>query len=244
MPGLTQCVAYGCRMAGLPDDGVVYRFAGVLVPDDGGFTLVRDADAGNFTDSHTAIADQLSERRQHGRADLARSMLDPARLWKNLFELALCATRDVPAVVEQHGAGTGRSLINGQNVSLHHYRYLLIACPCRPTPSSVTRAGATNHAQDTATMGANRCRGVRGLGEIVSLLLYFMFGSEHSVSRCVLGIGARHTFEPAARHLLTSHRTETMTTRQPYDLIVIGGGINGAGIARDAAGRGLDRKRG
>src|SRR5699024_11596287 len=88
-------------------------------------------------------------------------------------------------------------------------------------------------------MGANRCRGVRGLGEIVSLLLYFMFGSEHSVSRCVSWIGARHTFEPAARHLLTSHRTETMTTRQPYDLIVIGGGINGAGIARDAAGRGL-----
>src|SRR5215467_2609552 len=32
-----------------------------------------------------------------------------------------------------------------------------------------------------------------------------------------------------------------MTTHSdtPYDLIVIGGGINGAGIARDAAGRGL-----
>ena len=29
-----------------------------------------------------------------------------------------------------------------------------------------------------------------------------------------------------------------MDTR-PYDLLVIGGGINGAGIARDAAGRGL-----
>src|SRR5437763_17166017 len=26
---------------------------------------------------------------------------------------------------------------------------------------------------------------------------------------------------------------------RPYDLLVIGGGINGAGIARDAAGRGL-----
>ncbi len=25
-----------------------------------------------------------------------------------------------------------------------------------------------------------------------------------------------------------------------YDLIVVGGGVNGAGIARDAAGRGLD----
>lgn len=30
-----------------------------------------------------------------------------------------------------------------------------------------------------------------------------------------------------------------MTLTQPYDLLVIGGGINGAGVARDAAGRGL-----
>ena len=28
-----------------------------------------------------------------------------------------------------------------------------------------------------------------------------------------------------------------MLSEQPYDLLVIGGGINGAGIARDAAGR-------
>jgi glycerol-3-phosphate dehydrogenase len=31
----------------------------------------------------------------------------------------------------------------------------------------------------------------------------------------------------------------TSSTTQPYDLLIIGGGINGAGIARDAAGRGL-----
>lgn len=30
-----------------------------------------------------------------------------------------------------------------------------------------------------------------------------------------------------------------MTTGIDYDLCIIGGGINGAGIARDAAGRGL-----
>ena len=30
-----------------------------------------------------------------------------------------------------------------------------------------------------------------------------------------------------------------MAKREPYDLVVIGGGINGAGIARDAALRGL-----
>ena len=29
------------------------------------------------------------------------------------------------------------------------------------------------------------------------------------------------------------------TRRDPYDLLIVGGGINGAGIARDAAGRGL-----
>jgi glycerol-3-phosphate dehydrogenase len=29
-----------------------------------------------------------------------------------------------------------------------------------------------------------------------------------------------------------------VSSEQPYDLLVIGGGINGAGIARDAAGRG------
>ena len=30
-----------------------------------------------------------------------------------------------------------------------------------------------------------------------------------------------------------------MNNEQPYDLLIVGGGINGAGIARDAAGRGL-----
>src|ERR671917_2733003 len=30
-----------------------------------------------------------------------------------------------------------------------------------------------------------------------------------------------------------------MTPSQPYDILIVGGGINGAGIARDAAGRGL-----
>ena len=33
-----------------------------------------------------------------------------------------------------------------------------------------------------------------------------------------------------------------MNASDPYDIAVIGGGINGAGIARDAAGRGADRK--
>ena len=31
----------------------------------------------------------------------------------------------------------------------------------------------------------------------------------------------------------------TPTEGQPYDLFIVGGGINGCGIARDGAGRGL-----
>ncbi|MNV81194.1 hypothetical protein D3C71_1748430 [compost metagenome] len=34
--------------AALPDDGVVNRFAGLFFPDDGGFTLVGDADTGDL----------------------------------------------------------------------------------------------------------------------------------------------------------------------------------------------------
>ncbi|EQD59816.1 FAD dependent oxidoreductase domain protein, partial [mine drainage metagenome] len=32
---------------------------------------------------------------------------------------------------------------------------------------------------------------------------------------------------------------EQMSGREAYDLVVVGGGVNGVGIARDAAGRGL-----
>ena len=39
-------------------------------------------------------------------------------------------------------------------------------------------------------------------------------------------------------HPVKSPMVTAMQT-SPYDLLVIGGGINGAGIARDAAGRGL-----
>src|SRR5712691_4918083 len=45
--------------------------------------------------------------------------------------------------------------------------------------------------------------------------------------------------EPARRRRRRGHRAHTARVEMSYDLLVVGGGINGAGIARDAAGRGL-----
>src|SRR5207237_4330482 len=45
--------------------------------------------------------------------------------------------------------------------------------------------------------------------------------------------------EPARRRWRRAHRAHTARVEMNCDLLVIGGGINGAGIARDAAGRGL-----
>src|SRR5205085_5161022 len=45
--------------------------------------------------------------------------------------------------------------------------------------------------------------------------------------------------EPIVPDRLPSGRIAPPMETRPYDLLVIGGGINGAGIARDAAGRGL-----
>merc|ERR1712185_567865 len=48
--------------------------------------------------------------------------------------------------------------------------------------------------------------------------------------------------EPQARRKPDTkgeHQHRTMSTQELYDLAVIGGGVNGTGIARDAQGRGL-----
>ena len=47
---------------------------------------------------------------------------------------------------------------------------------------------------------------------------------------------------PAPRQTQVSDRADFGSAAHPYDLLVVGGGVNGCGIARDAAGRGLSVK--
>ncbi len=78
----------------LPDDGAVDGFAGGAVPDDDGFALVGDADAGDVARAHAAGVDRLARGGQDVAPDILRIVLDPAGLRIMLREFGLAtATR-------------------------------------------------------------------------------------------------------------------------------------------------------
>ena len=53
-------------------------------------------------------------------------------------------------------------------------------------------------------------------------------------------IGRQHIMEAPTPNTQTSKSKPIKTTGETFDIVIIGGGINGAGIAADAAGRGLN----
>ena len=77
----------------LPDDGIVDRLAGSALPDDRGFALIGDADAGDVLGRQAG----LRHRRAHGRdrrcPDLLRVVLDPTGRRINLAQLLLRARK-------------------------------------------------------------------------------------------------------------------------------------------------------
>ena len=79
----------GRGAAALPDDGVVDGLAGGFLPDNGGFTLVGDADGGDLLAVQAALGQHLGEDGGLGRPDLHGVVLDPARLGVVLGEFAL-----------------------------------------------------------------------------------------------------------------------------------------------------------
>ncbi|MNM65169.1 hypothetical protein D3C81_765960 [compost metagenome] len=102
----------------LPDDGVVHRATGFLVPHHRGFALV-----GNAQRSHLGMADAgLGQGFDHGRAlggeDLHRVVLDPTRLRVMLGELALGGADHIGVAVEDDRPRTGGALVQGDDVVL------------------------------------------------------------------------------------------------------------------------------
>ena len=75
--------------AALPDDGVVNRLTGLTLPNDGGFTLVGDADGGNFVGVDIGFRQHFDQRRALRGPNLHRVVLNPAWLRINLFEFTL-----------------------------------------------------------------------------------------------------------------------------------------------------------
>ena len=122
---LGQRIADPVRARVLPDDGVVVRFAGCRIPDHGGLALVGHANGGDVT---RLDADLLKGAFNHvlgASPNLHRIVLDPAGFGVNLLVLHLMNTDDAATVVEEHTAGTGRTLINCRNIFCH-FTFLLI----------------------------------------------------------------------------------------------------------------------
>ena len=117
--GGLELVAVGAGAAALPDDGVAYRLAGGLVPDDGGLPLVGDADGGDVGGGSADFAHGLHRRPQLGGPDLVGVVLHPAGLGEDLGELLLGPAAHLPLLVEEDAAVAGGAGVEGHDVFRH-----------------------------------------------------------------------------------------------------------------------------
>jgi hypothetical protein len=99
----------------LPDDGAVDGLAAATVPDDAGLALVGDADGGDVAGGQPGGGERLP-RRLHRRApDVLRVVLDLARPWIVLGELALPRPERAQVRSEHDGPARRGALIDRQN---------------------------------------------------------------------------------------------------------------------------------
>ncbi len=95
----------------LPDNGVVYRTAADLVPDNGSFPLVGDADGGKIPGRDVRPFNCLLGHAALGCPDFNGVMLHPAGLRVYLFKFLLGHCNDAAPMVKEYGPGTGCPLI-------------------------------------------------------------------------------------------------------------------------------------
>ena len=103
-PACAQLGAERLGAAVLPDDGVVQRLAAAPVPQQCGFALVGDADRAHVGRRDARLGERVARGGELRRPDLARVVLDPARLRINLAKLALRGGDDGARLVEDDAA--------------------------------------------------------------------------------------------------------------------------------------------
>lgn len=87
-------------LTGLPDDGVVHGVARVLIPDDGRFTLVGDADGRDFTGCHIGLCQGFAHDFDHAVENFIGIVFDPARFREILREFLLADADDMRFIIE------------------------------------------------------------------------------------------------------------------------------------------------
>ena len=120
-----QAVAVFARAAALPDDSVVDGLACDLIPDDGGFALVGDADGRDVGGSCADLLHGLDGYAKLRSPDLICVVLDPAGLRKVLGEFALRDAAHFAALIEENAAIGSRAGVQGHDVFCHEYVLLI-----------------------------------------------------------------------------------------------------------------------
>src|SRR5690606_21220071 len=103
----------------LPDDGVVHRLAGVLVPHHRGLALVGDAHRGDVLVGEVAAGQRQADDLTGVGPDLLRVVLDPSRLGEDLLVLLLPDGVDLAGLGEHDRPGAGGALVDREYVVSH-----------------------------------------------------------------------------------------------------------------------------
>ena len=105
--------------AALPDDGVVDRTAGGLIPKDGGLALVGDTDGSNVLRVDVPFPKDGGHALQLRHEDVFGSVFDPAGMGVDLLELSLGLGDDLAVFVKNDRSGTGGTLVQSHYIFGH-----------------------------------------------------------------------------------------------------------------------------
>src|ERR1017187_2406621 len=113
---LLEFLADRCAPPALPDDGIMQRPAGLAVEHDDGFSLVRDAQAGELGYYFRVARRDFADDGEDIFPDFFRVVFHPAGLRINLA-VRLGRLVQHPAFgVKKNGLRRGRALVNGEDV--------------------------------------------------------------------------------------------------------------------------------
>ncbi len=106
------------------------------IPDDGGFALIGYAHGCDVHSGGAGLRERLLNNLLGVGPDFECVVLYPTGLWEDLLVLELIAASDLAGMIEQHATSTGRTLVDGGNVSSHNSRTRSathsLACPSAP----------------------------------------------------------------------------------------------------------------
>src|SRR5437773_4656303 len=103
---------------------MINRFAGASLPYHCCFSLIGDANACNLFHADIGFRHRFCHSTKLCAPYFISVMLNPARLWKYLFEFFLRHTDNISMMIKDHTAAAGSALVKSNNVLGWHANYL------------------------------------------------------------------------------------------------------------------------